>query len=306
MTTALWLVVYGGALTWGAPVLLGRLTASGLSPRMGVAAWLTAIATAMLTWALALILIADAAVHGVTDSSAVTLCLELFGFPEHTPLPGRIGALTLIVGGMAASAVVIARVRRSLRHLRSRSHEHAQAARLVGRCTDRSYVVVVDAPQRTAYCVLGRPNAIVVTSAALSSLSHCQLAAVLAHEDAHIRGRHHHLLMVLRALASTLPWLPLLRRGRLAVGELLEMCADDAAARQCGTPPLLSGLLTLAGSGPAPADGLAAATTAVVSRALRLADPAGPTQQWKQRIVLTTIMVGTVSAPLFINLLCHH
>ncbi len=45
MTTGLWLMLYGTALAWTAPSLLGRLTKTGLSPQMGVAAWLTAIAT---------------------------------------------------------------------------------------------------------------------------------------------------------------------------------------------------------------------------------------------------------------------
>lgn len=124
---------------------------------MGVAAWLTAIVTVLCAWAVSLVLIAGAAVEGLSDSSAVTLCLELFGVTDHTPLPGRLGALALIFGALLVSAVLVDRVRRRIRILRSRSHEHAHAARLLGRPTDSSDVVVVDAQQLLAYCVVGRP-----------------------------------------------------------------------------------------------------------------------------------------------------
>ena len=224
MTAALWLLLYGGAVTvtWLSPPLLSRLTRTGISPHMGVAAWLTAIVAALLAWVGAVTLIAVAALHGLEDSSAVTLCLELFGFSDHTPLPGQLGSVALIVTAVVLSAMVIGRVGRSVLVLRSRSHEHAHAARMIGRPTDRPDVVVVDAHRPAAYCVVGRPNAIVITTAALTSLNRPQLAAVLAHENAHIAGRHHQLLMVLRGLAASLPRLPLFRSSADAVAELLE------------------------------------------------------------------------------------
>ncbi|CAN5504180.1 M56 family metallopeptidase [soil metagenome] len=306
MTTALWLMAYGGLVSWLAPPLLHRLTRSGVSPRMGVAAWLTAIGAVLCAWAVSLMLIAGAAVEGLSDSSAVTLCLELFGISEHTPLPGRLGALGLIAVGLVVSLFVIDRVCRRVWRLRSRSHAHAHAARLIGRPTVSSDVVVVDAEELLAYCVVGRPDAIVITSAALNSLNGSQLAAVLAHERAHIRGRHHHALMVLRALATTVPRLPLFRDGSVAVAELLEMCADDAAARRHGSRPLLDGLLALSSPGAAPAGGLAAAGTAVGLRAMRLAAPARRGERWIRRLALAATMATMVSAPLLIELLCHH
>jgi Zn-dependent protease with chaperone function len=305
MTTAVWLLLYGAALTWLAPPLLTRLTRSGVSPHMGIAAWLTAIVAALLAWVGAVTLIAVAAVDGMKDSTAVTLCLKLFGISEPAPLPGRLGSVVLIVTAVAISAVVISRVGRSVLGLRARSHDHAREARMIGHPTDRPGVLVVEAHRPAAYCVSGKPNAIVVTTGALDALDRSQLAAVLAHENAHIAGHHHELLMVLRGLATSLPRLPLFRVGAAVVADLLEMCADDAAARQFGTRPLLAGLLTLAGPARLPADGLAAARTAVLARALRLADPARPGMQWRQRIVLGATMFSTISAPAVIDLLCH-
>jgi len=305
VTTAVWLLVYGGALTWLAPPLLTRLTRSGVTPHMGIAAWLTAIAAALLAWVGAVALAAVAAVDGMRDSTAVTLCLKLFGLDERAPLPGLLGSVVLIVTAVAVSAVVVSRVGRSVAGLRARSHEHAREARMIGHPTDRPGVLVVEAHRPAAYCVSGKPNAIVVTTGALDALDRTQLSAVLAHENAHIAGHHHQLLMVLRGLATSLPRLPLFRIGAAAVADLLEMCADDAAARRFGTRPLLVGLLTLAGPQRLPADGLAAAGTAVLARALRLADPARPGMQWRQRIALSATMATTVTAPAVIDLLCH-
>ncbi|HEX7826853.1 MAG TPA: M56 family metallopeptidase, partial [Mycobacterium sp.] len=211
MTTALWLLVYGGVLTWLAPPLLTRLTRSGITPHMGIAAWLTAIAAALLAWIGAVALGAVAAVDGIKDSSAVTVCLKLFGLDERAPLPGRLGSVVLIVTAVAISAVVIRRVGRSVLGLRARSHEHAREARMVGHPTDRPGVLVVEAHRPAAYCVSGKPNAIVVTTGALDALDRPQLSAVLAHENAHIAGHHHQLLMIMRGLATSLPRLPLFR-----------------------------------------------------------------------------------------------
>ena len=223
-------------------------------PTSGRRGWLTAIAAVGVAWTAAIVIVAVSALRGLADSSAVVLCLELLGVPERTATPGRAGLMILIGVGLVISAVLTVNVVRSVLGLRSRSLEHAHAARLIGMPTsNRPDVVVVAADRPAAYCVVGRPNAIVVTSAAMESLTRSQLAAVLAHEDAHISGRHHHVLMVLRALASTMPHLPLFTRGANAVAELLEMCADDSSARRHGTRPLIAGMIALAGPAPAPA-----------------------------------------------------
>lgn len=306
MTTGLWLMLYGTALAWMAPSLLGRLTKTGLSPQMGVAAWLTAMATTVIAWVVALVLIGVAALDGLRNSSTVALCLELFGLSEHGGLPGLSGSIALTVAGSAVSVIFLLRTGRSVARLRSRSREHANAVMLVGRPTTCPGVVVVDAPRPAAYCVSGRPPAIVVTSAAWSSLGQSELAAVLAHEQAHIAGRHHQLLIMLRAAATALPRVPVMKQSAPAVAELLEMCADDAAARRHGVNSLLGGILAMADNHPVPAEGLAAAGTATAARAMRLAEPTSSRAQWTQRAVLGLAMTSMLAAPGLIELLCHH
>lgn len=306
MTAGLWLMLYGTALAWLAPSPLRRVTKTGLSPQMGVAAWLTAMATTAMAWVIALVLIGFAALDGLRNSSTVAVCLELFGLSEHGGLPGLTGSVALTVGGIAVSVIVLLRIGRSVARLRSRSREHARAVMLVGRPTTCPGVVVVDAHRPAAYCVSGHPPAIVVTSAAWSSLARSEMAAVLAHERAHIAGRHHQLLIMLRAVATALPRIPVMKQSAPAIAELLEMCADDAAARRHGVNSLLGGLLAMADTHPVPAEGLAAAGTATAARAMRLAEPTSSRARWTQRAMLGLTMALMLGTPGLIELLCHH
>ncbi|MCV7303521.1 M48 family metalloprotease [Mycobacterium barrassiae] len=307
MTTGLWLLLYGAALAWLSPSLLRRLTKPGVSPQMGVAVWLTAISTTLITWVIAIVLIGLAAIDGLIGTSAATVCLELFGLSEHGGLAGLSGSIALASGGIAMVVIFSARTCRWSSRLRSRSREHADAVLMVGRPTTRPGVVVVEAQRSAAYCVSGHRPAIVVTSAAWSSLARSELAAVLTHEQAHIAGRHHQILTMLRAMAGALPRLPLMQQSSEAVAELLEMCADDAAARRHGVEPILGGLLAMAEPpNPVPAEGLAAAGTAVAVRAMRLAHPVRRTAGWCQRMLLALSMTMMLGTPAFISFLCHH
>ena len=298
MTAALWLLLYGSALAWWAPPVLRRMTGHGISPHMGVAAWLATVAATLAAWLVALIMVIGATTDSIRTGAVVTLCLELFGFSEHTPMAGRIGSVVLIAVGTLTSGFVVMRIGRCLSRLRARSHEHARAARIIGRPTDHPNVVVVEADRPAAYCVVGRPNAIIVTSAAMKSLNRSQLKAVLAHENAHISGRHHHILMALRALGGTLPRLPLFATAPHRVGELLEMCADDTAVRRVGTHPLLAGLSALAGEHPPAREGIA--------RAQRLVTPTRRHVRWRHRICLTAAITAMLATPALIQVLCHH
>ena len=109
------------------------------------------------------------------------------------------------LGAIVAAAALMAtlargRVARTISGMRVRAHEHAEAVRLVGHRTGDPDVVVVEASEPAAYCVWGRPSAIVVTSAAVAALDDHELAAVLAHERAHLPG--HHSLAVTTCAAS--------------------------------------------------------------------------------------------------------
>ncbi len=138
--------------------------------------------------------------------------------------------------------------------------------------------VVLEDPRPAAYCAAGRPAAIVVTSGALAVLDAPQLAAVLAHERAHLAGRHHLLALVTRGLAAAFPGVPVFTKGAEVVARLAELAADDAAARSAGRRVLATALVAIATgtailSGAATGNslpGLAAAAYAVPARVERL------------------------------------
>ncbi len=306
MTTAVYLLIYGAMLSWLFPPVLTRLTQRGVSPRLGVAAWVTAVVGVVLAWAVAITLIVVASLRGLPDSPALVLCLELLGVGERAVTPARSSVAVVIGIGLVISTVVTVKVGRSVLASATTCREHAHAARITGAPTDRPDVFVVPAEQPAAYCVVGRPNAIVVTTAAVDRLDDSQLAAVLAHEDAHISGRHHYVLMVLRALAESLPRLTLFTRGAVAVGELLEMCADDAAARRYGSRPLIEGMMMLAGPAPRGVAGLAVAATAVFVRANRLLEPGLRWTRWRHQLLMSATIALTVTAPVVVNMICHH
>lgn len=132
---------------------------------------------------------------------------------------------------------------------------------------DRDGVRVLDHPEPAAYCLPGPQPRIVVTHGAVESLGPEELAAVLAHERAHAEGRHELIIQPFVAWESALPFLPPARRATAAVAELVEMLADDAAARET-SPRALARALAQVGSDRLPADGSSPAS--VLPRVRRL------------------------------------
>lgn len=78
---------------------------------------------------------------------------------------------------------------------------------------------------------------------------------------------------------------------------LLEMCADDAAARRHGREPLLTGLVALSGTA-TPANSLAAAMVGVLARAERLTAPRPQLIRARSRAVLSGAVAVIASGPL--------
>jgi Zn-dependent protease with chaperone function len=278
------LLVFGYALmvAWLAPPLLTRLTARGISARLGLAAWLTAMASVVACAVAALQFLVRAAITG-WPSLAEAVCRSVTGTAcaptvyKSAAFEAGLGATALLA--TLTAAVLSWRYGRSVQRARRRTHEHAELARMTGRILPGAGpAMVLDAEQPVAYCVPGRPAAIVLSSGALAVLDPAQLTAVLAHERAHLAGRHHVLTGLTRALSACFPAVPLFARGAGEVARLAEMCADDAAARRSGRPTLIAALLAM-GTGTAvpaavvPATALAATGCAVVSRVQRLLDP---------------------------------
>jgi Zn-dependent protease with chaperone function len=140
--------------------------------------------------------------------------------------------------------------------------------------------LVVDHPAAAAYCLPGLRSAIVISAGTLNLLNSQELAAVLAHERAHLRERHDLVLLPFTALLRAFGWAGVARQARQAVGLLIEMHADDRALRHRPARELATALLRVgaAGGSPAPAGALAASGAQlpceVAARVARLLRPA--------------------------------
>lgn len=301
MTVAAALLLYVVVVVTAGPTLLLRITADGGAPRLAIAAWLTAVVTVLgcSIAAMALLLI-EAAGHWDSPDALLASCLQrlraiLIG---HCGWPAQVVATAAVALAFGTLIAISVRVGRALARMRAHTHAHADAVRLVGR-SDGGDVVIINAAEPAAYCVAGRPPAIVVTSAAMAVLDRSQLAAVVAHERAHLDGRHAYVVAAVRGLAAALPRIELFVSAATQVCSLLEMCADDAAARRHGHQPLLAGLLTLSGA-VAPAHSLAAGTIAVLVRAERLTAPQTGLAQIRTRLMLSGTVAAMAATPLAI------
>jgi Zn-dependent protease with chaperone function len=135
--------------------------------------------------------------------------------------------------------------------------------------------LVVDHPAATAYCVPGLRSRIVISAGALDLLDQDELAAVLAHERAHLRERHDLVLLPFTALLRAFRWSAVAREAEAAVSLLVEMLADDRALRHRSARELATALLRVGAAGwvHAPAGALAAADGEVAARVSRLLRP---------------------------------
>jgi Zn-dependent protease with chaperone function len=306
MIAALLLSGYALIVAWSASVLLTPLTSRGISARLGLTAWLTAMASVLASLVTALGFLVTAAVAS-WPGLAEDMCRSVAG-RACTPLVYRsVFEFGLSVAAMAAavtSAVLAWRYGRHVQRARQGSRAHAEAARVTGRRLPgllggaAGRAVVLDSPQRVAYCVPGRPAAIVLSTGALAVLDPSQLSAVLAHERAHLAGRHHLLIMATRGLAATFPAVPLFTRGPAEVARLAEMCADDVAVRGSGRYTLVAALLAMGTGTAVPATALAASTCAVEARVLRLLEPArrGRRARYSLALAVVTLLLTLVSA----------
>jgi Zn-dependent protease with chaperone function len=139
--------------------------------------------------------------------------------------------------------------------------------------------LVVDYPTVAAYCLPGLRSQIVVLSVGtLELLGRRELAAVLAHEHAHLRARHDLVLLPFSALRRAFPRSVICAEAHRAVALLVEMLADDQALRGRPARELVSALVRFgtAGTCPAPAGALAAGEGEVAARVARLLQPVRP------------------------------
>lgn len=299
MSTALCLLAYGVAVAVLGPRALRWGTRGGRAPWMGVAIWLLAMLSVLVAWTGALALVVVQVALSPDTRHVLTVCVTVLcaaAVGVHGT-PGQWGVLAgagAVAAGFGWGAGTLCR---ALGRSRRSTHRHAEAAHLIGHPDRRLGVVVLDAPERVVYAVAGRPAAIVMSRGALEALDDEHVRVIIAHERAHLVERHHLVLAFSAALATMMPRVPLFTAGTTELGRLVEMCADDAAARDHDPRMLVGALLALAGPPPLPRSALAAASSGVAERAERLLTPPTRAQVRVARTALATGIVGLVAGP---------
>lgn len=224
-------------------------------PRLAIAL----LAGGVVAWVLAALSIGPLLAWVVTgpdvlpgDAAAVcSQCLaaaDPFGLDRvDTVVP----VVLLLVVPVAVSVFYAVSIVRELRGRHRRVVRSAWMLRAGGRWrTLHGYrVLVVDDPHPFALTLPRRHGGIVVSTGAVDVLADDEMRAVLAHEDAHLRQRHHLVMTVVTTLTSRLRWIPLFAAAESALGHYLEIAADDAARREAGTTALASALLVLGQKG---------------------------------------------------------
>jgi Zn-dependent protease with chaperone function len=279
--------------------MLGRARWISRAPLLAIFTYLTAAWSVLAALGLAgLTLAVHTTALGGGLSHLIGACV--IRLRDMYATPGGAAAAGL---GLTLTGAVLARTAfTTMTHVRAARQQalrHAQTARLVGCPEPALGATLVDHPQPAAYCVAGPQPTVVLTTGALQALDPAQLDAVLAHERAHLAGRHHLLVAMAKIARQVLPFMPLMRDTDAQVTRLAEMHADDTALRSSDPGPLATALVILA-TPPAPAPGLAAAATDAVGRIHRLLGPAEPPLGPVRRQLLRAVVAALVVTPVLL------
>jgi len=272
------------------------------APHLGIAAWLALEISLLLCVALVGLALTLGLSHVSVDlASLLDACVTSFRDAYRSPA-GTAGSLLGLTLLASSGARLLWSSLRHYRHNRAARRHKTWAADLLGRTDLVPGVVVVPHPDPFAFCIPGQRRRVVMTSATLDLLDRRQVDAVLAHERAHLRGRHHLVLGAARAILAAFPFVPAFRRAADEIGVLVEIVADDAARRSHGAGSLGRALVTLSRREVGPAT-LSASSSGVQTRLERLSRPLAPPRRpiraagWAVTCVVAVLPLGVVAWP---------
>ncbi|MGJ4843518.1 M56 family metallopeptidase [Leifsonia sp. Le1] len=230
---AVLLGVLAVALAWPVPVLLARAKWPASAPVLALALWQS------IALAGGISMIGSLLLYGLQPFGH-DLWSRIQG-AASTVFSGPLPAGASLLNTFALSAAVLLTVHLllnlALTSARSRRqrHRHRELLSLLSEpLPDTPSTRIIDHPAPAAYCLPGAKSVTVLSEGMIALLTPEQLDAVVAHEHAHLRQKHHLLLDAFRSWKRALPWFPIANRAQDAVALLIEMLADDAARPAAG------------------------------------------------------------------------
>jgi len=277
--TAASLAVLAALLAWPVPALLARARWPRRDPLVALVCW-QAIGLAGGLSMIGALLVHGLAPWGHSLPEAVRSVVT--AHPATDPVRGD-HWVALTLAGVLASELLGVLLLSWVRTARTR-RRHRELLELVVRpSAELPDTRLLEHPAPVAFCIPGARPLLVLSSGMVAELDGDQLAAVVAHERAHLREHHHLLLLPFVAWEAALPVLPAAGRAHATVRELVEMRADDVAlASLSGTAPrrtLAQAIVAAAGgAGGAgvPTGALAISGSVTGARVVRLLEPPAP------------------------------
>lgn len=250
------LAAFAAAIVLAAPAVLvvGRWQVR--HPRLALSAWSSAIGVGLAA---------------AVASIAVALAAAVGAVPLAGPTEGVVVTLLAWVALFGLAALVALTAVTGEHWERGWSRDERRALRSTHPAIEIRgvRVLVVDSDVPVA-CSAGGSDAVVLVSTGVrDGLSREQLEAVVEHEQAHVSERHHLVRELAAFQVACLPWLPAARALDRATRLLVELVADDVAARRVGAVHAANALALL---------GTLSSEPTMALRAERLAD-----RRWRPR-----------------------
>lgn len=233
MTTIVALLAYAAGILLVAPALLTRGTWQIHYPRTALLAWHVALGSAVVaavgSIAAAVLIVLDA---GRVASDFELVSIGVFAWMSLAAIGGFTALLASGVSPVAQSAQV---EQRAASHLVFTSaYDTLRDGRVAVRLVDAEvpFAAAIRLPEPT----------IIITRGLASRLTAAQLAAVKEHERTHLTQRHDLVAAGTAVMGMAMSRSRRHRQLQEATHLLIELIADDAAARRCGPAHLANAL----------------------------------------------------------------
>lgn len=252
------LLMYAGAIGWGANHALARARWTDRSPRVAIMLWHGLAAGFLTSLACALALLA----HDVVEHTLARLLVadksllhSAYAPPQEIPWYWN-ASLALLFAGLLV--LVLAWFRRAQDHRAVATLHRSAVSRVIHVADsngDSTGVGVVESAAPALYCLANSRSdpRILATRGAVELLPPRLLKAAVAHEHSHLRHGHHLSVLLADVVTSTFQRTGLLSHYRSTIEHLVELEADDDAAARHGRRNVARALLEVCAAR-APAD----------------------------------------------------